>query len=567
MDELIAYLEEEGFSLSSPLRSQGPVIFQGLLNLQGKSFLLELRFLSRHYDYPDTFLIEYPFDSLLRNELGFRHINKNGKICHTDESQSWWDSANAVRLTAGVLEKVKKILNDNLSETLDYEYFFRDFAGYWAAKEELYLSSFPHNTLKYNKIKELSSDRQWLVNPQSPPKWLKKDSIELDCSWLTFHLKSPPLPKTETWPPLRFKDLESWLKASEPNAPMYLLNMLKRFVFNKRKDKQSGYSEEVGILFTWSENGKENLLGGAVKFKVPEVSAQAIANNRIKNAIKSLALVNPVLIRYSVTRADPAYIQERNLPFNTPTLKDKTIVLIGAGAIGGHLSHLLCSQGAGWGRKGKLHIVDFDFLSTENIGRHFLGMEFVGYSKVNALVIALNKSFPHLTLVPHHDRIYNKWELIDKADLIIDATGSQTTAISLADYMSNLKDKPPIFHSWIQGHGIATGVLLKSDKSHACYRCLWQLENNKYIPRYKLAKNLESNLPVFVGCHKSYYPYVASTAITAAIQVSQMISDYLSGTIKNNLRFNILNKKECYNRPDTHAQVLKECPFCSRQSS
>lgn len=562
MQDIIDYLDGEGFSLCAPLRKHGPVVFQGELKIEDHRYRIEIRFFSRQYDFPEVVLIDYPFCESTRKQLGFRHISSCGKICHTDESQTWWDSANAVRLTCGILEQVKELLIENLCTSPSFDYFFRDFAGYWDSDESIYLSSYPHNTQVFRCIKEDRSERTWLVSREDSPEWLRGKLIEAGCSWLTMHLRQAPLPKVDRWPPNSYRDIENWLKSTEPNAAMYVVNVLKRHLFQKSKAKTKDYPGTVGILFTWSKNGEENLLGGAIKFDIPKIVSQAIAQNRLKQAVIILRRCNPKIKRFSIDRADSSYIQKRNLPIGTESMKNKRIVMVGAGSIGGYLSNLLCSNGAGWGSQGQFHIIDLDIFSSENIGRHFLGMDAMGKLKVHALKQKLSSAYPYLNIKAHPNHVMQRLEILQKADIIVDATGSQTVGISLSEFIPTLAEPPTIIHSWIQGHGIATGVLLNSDKSHACYRCLWLLKKDNYEPRYQLSKESTSDKPVYVGCHKSYFPYLASTAMAAATQASQMLLDFLNGTVVNNLRFNILDQKKCYQRKDTLAKSLKDCPFC-----
>lgn len=58
------------------------------------------------------------------------------------------------------------------------------------------------------------------------------------------------------------------------------------------------------------------------------------------------------------------------------TFKDKTVVLIGCGSLGGYLAHQFAKAGVG-----KLHLIDPEPLGWENPGRHVLGASQVGEAK------------------------------------------------------------------------------------------------------------------------------------------------------------------------------------------
>lgn len=94
--------------------------------------------------------------------------------------------------------------------------------------------------------------------------------------------------------------------------------------------------------------------------------------------------------RAEVSRADPAWIHGRGKDARQPTLRDSTVVIIGAGSLGAPVAIQLAMAGVS-----KLIIIDPDKMRYSNVGRHPLGANHVGEKKAEALAEQLRKSYPH----------------------------------------------------------------------------------------------------------------------------------------------------------------------------
>jgi len=558
-----ACLEAEGFYPNMPLDQCHHPRFSGVLVVDEFLVKLELRFNRDHYDYPEAYLLDWPYDTELRAKLGSRGIRSDGKVCHTDESQTWWDCGQAAALTAGVLFKIQDLLRGNLAGDKGYDLVFRDFEGYWSGSTTLRLTDTAANKKVFSHVVD-QAKRSWLIPKGGDNDWLPFQPADTDkhCDWVTIHLSSLPYPLEAEWPPQNYRQLEAWLRFSEPGCMTKILDVLRPVLFPAKKKRVINTEKTVGVLFTWCGIGGQEVLGCGFTLTLDKVALIALSQGRVSNVPSLLAQRNSAITRYSVKPSDPAYIQKRNLPAEGDTLKNKRVVMVGAGAIGGFLSELLCGMGAGSGKRGSFEIIDPDIFGPENIGRHLLGFESIDQYKVAALQSRLNTSYPFLRIEGHAADLSSKTDLLTKADWVIDATGSQTVAIAVAELVSQ-RVKPPItVHGWIQGRGLATVAMIKRDASDACYRCLWSLSNSQYVHRYPLAKNLADDEPVIVGCHKSYHPYVGSTAMLAASQVAQLVQAQLSGGVHQTLQFNIVQPDRCQNRPNSQPSPAKECPFC-----
>jgi molybdopterin/thiamine biosynthesis adenylyltransferase len=565
MDEIDAFLVSEGFSRSFSRIEKTPC-YRGSLNIEKKQIQLEFKFIHKELDYPEVYISDWPFDSSLRESITRANINSNGKICHTDDSRSWWDASQSARFTSGVLSQVKSLLSRNIRGEYDPSLMVQDFNGYWDATNTLYLADSINNKdilLAYSR-KGLS----WLSQELSPSSWLAKTPSERkNTPWLVVQTNEPPVPTGGPhWPPKTLSHLSEWLSQKNNSTIPKLIQSIIDTTYCKKAQKKRGFTpERIGIVLKWPNTKNTESQGTAISFKVTGALRTSLEQGRIKGASTLFSKSNELIQRYNLERADPSYLHNRNVPTEQKTLKNKHVLLVGTGAIGGYLAQSLCCLGAGLGPKGKLTMVDHDLLKPGNIGRHLLGIDSLGHFKVNALQERFGMDFPHLSINAVADKIFNVSDLLTKADIVINATGSQTVSISIEKLINSLaaEKRPVIIHSWIQGQGLATAALLRENRKDACFRCLWQLENDIYKPRFSLSKNSDLDEPIFGGCHQSYHPYVVTAATTAANQVTTMLINWLNGKVTKKLQFNILQPDYCENRPDCSPKPSPECPICS----
>ncbi|MDE2715764.1 MAG: ThiF family adenylyltransferase [Chloroflexota bacterium] len=219
---------------------------------------------------------------------------------------------------------------------------------------------------------------------------------ELRAMW--FHagqLKSPP--------PRQLSEVFSSLPRSQCKG-------LEKALSERRNPRDLVASGGVDIiLFCWEWNGRTDLLVMACKGTGETV--EAIALQPGPNDEKTLIL-----------RAGP----------DAPELVKRKAVVLGAGALGGHTALTLAESGLG-----SIEIVDHDVLLPGNVVRHVAGHRQVGKRKVEAVRAVIADHAPW-TKVSVYEKLApvrtpdEVREIVMDADVIVDATGSETLAYSLA---------------------------------------------------------------------------------------------------------------------------------------
>ncbi|GAB1668450.1 ThiF family adenylyltransferase [Mannheimia haemolytica] len=322
---------------------------------------------------------------------------------------------------------------------------------------------------------------------------------------------------------------------------------------NKTNKKQS-----VNILIDW----KDKLMG--VSFEWNDCQ-----NKLVKNFLNNKHLTSQVIF-FTVNLIDFKSSVLRNLPTKSQGgLLNKKIFQIGLGAIGGYIADSLIKIGAGI--ENELTIIDSDYFSIDNVGRHLLGIGYIGNNKAEAFQkYAQRQSFNALKkLNCHFGHVGNysyQYFIDNPVDLIIDATGS----IEVQEYLNELVQqipleyRPNLLHLWIWGNGeCVQGFWLSSqslNNQNGCIQCLGT-SNNGLSEKYLPIKNSLSEQRF--GACSAFTPYAVSGGMMASSLGINMILEWLeTGAVKNNYqtRYNSEYQDEKIN--DMFILADKNCPYC-----
>ncbi len=113
-------------------------------------------------------------------------------------------------------------------------------------------------------------------------------------------------------------------------------------------------------------------------------------------------------------------------------LKNKSIILVGVGGVGGYVATMLVRAGIG-----KIKLVDFDKVSSSNVNRQVVATtKTVGRSKVEVLKEMLLEINPKLDCLIVDERLTedNVSKIITPCDMCIDAIDSVNDKVSLIIY-------------------------------------------------------------------------------------------------------------------------------------
>ncbi|MCK9110426.1 ThiF family adenylyltransferase [Haemophilus influenzae] len=344
--------------------------------------------------------------------------------------------------------------------------------------------------------------------------------------------------------------IQKWDDCNYKKLEHYLYNL------NKKHKK-----EPVNILINW----KNKLMG--VSFEWNDFQ-----HNLLKDFLDQKFLKQK-LVFHTVNLIDLKTSILRNLPEKSQNgLLGKKVFQVGLGSIGGYMADSLIKIGAGI--DDEFTIIDNDILSIDNIGRHLLGIEYIGKSKSQAFKeYAQRQTFNQIQKLNTKDNNisdYNFQYFMDNpVDLIVDATGS----IEVQEYLNELvqqmplESRPNLLHLWIFGNGECVQGFWHDaklqDHQGGCIQCLGTSANGLF----------ESTLPIRnlnkeqrFGVCSAFTPYAVSGGMMASSLGINMILEWLeTGMVKNNYqtRYNSEYQNEKINDMLIMADV--NCPYCGEK--
>ncbi len=205
----------------------------------------------------------------------------------------------------------------------------------------------------------------------------------------------------------------------------------------------------------------------------------------------------------------------------------KRVAIIGCGSIGSSIAFKLSKGGIS-----DFILVDPENLVPSNIGRHQLGMSFVGDGKARALSRYLSTQFIGMSVEYHIDCIESPG-IIDKirdTDLIITAIGSDAPAVEpwLAD-LACKGEIPRMIACWLEADGVAGHVLQIGHNEKIMFDDMCDRLN--IIDSDYASTLLESE----VGCNSTYMPYGYIDADTHIGRMAHYAISILQGNISRGI--------------------------------
>lgn len=326
-------------------------------------------------------------------------------------------------------------------------------------------------------------------------------------------LQKHPGPMRELWPPENLGDLNMFLHHHRPKDGKRVWNQLGWALWDEKSDR----SNVLLVIQT-----KAGRFGAIVQAGAnPRRFRRHAFPNYIKHRTQLTRSFN--ILRYSFERLDDDFVLGRNQPGDRLPLAGKKIHLIGLGTIGATLAERLVQAGAGKSG-GELHLFDFDRLKTENLGRHLLGVPYLGMSKVQAVTKHLERTRLATGVIPH-DGLWHTAALHSGADLVIDATAMPNVGAALSN-AARTERTWSLLTAFVEGEGWVAGAFLyRGVAGEACRTCLqpWPGGKGSHI------QQIHAPSPKDNGCGSVYTPFRAAASDIAAALASELACEWATG--------------------------------------
>jgi molybdopterin/thiamine biosynthesis adenylyltransferase len=327
-------------------------------------------------------------------------------------------------------------------------------------------------------------------------------------------LKEAPSPAQAAWPPQTLADLNIFLHRHHPKDGRRVWQRLAAALADEDAAKARALvviETTVGRFGALVSAGQGGMHGFRAK-KLPEILSQT-----------NLVTRNARVDRRTFLAIDQETVLGRNQPEARIPLAGKHIHLVGLGAVGSVLAQHLVRAGAGSGG-GSLHLVDFDTLRPENLGRHLLGAPYLGMNKAQGVALFLRRNLL-ATNVTAHPTAWLGPSVHQGADLVIDATAVPWIGTAMSnDVRANRRYA--MVSAFVEGEGWVAGTFLyRGVPGEACRSCmdLGLSGTGCSVPK-SVAPAARDN-----GCGGTYMPFRSAASDTAAALASELICDWVSG--------------------------------------
>lgn len=211
----------------------------------------------------------------------------------------------------------------------------------------------------------------------------------------------------------------------------------------------------------------------------------------------------------------------------------KTVVVAGCGSVGSRVAEIL-----GESDIDKLILVDYDDMKTDNIMRHYLGIQDVNQSKVSALKNRLQQNIPELEVVAYKANILN-WlisqnsEQLSEIHSIVLATGHPPTELEVCRRLYTYEANVHVISGWLEAYGLGGHILGFKSNSDACLKCLYYDEDSNHSNYIKTS--LFSNPSGIVlsknitGCAGAFTAYSSVHAMKTAVIMAEFVIELKTG--------------------------------------
>lgn len=193
------------------------------------------------------------------------------------------------------------------------------------------------------------------------------------------------------------------------------------------------------------------------------------------------------------------WLMERGGDTKVSTLSSQgiKIIIVGCGSVGSNLAYKLCKNGLN-----DITLIDPEALKSSNIGRHFLGMQYVGNNKASAMAEVLQSQFVGMKVKAHAGKAQDSIDEIAKADLVITAIGSDEPAVE--PYLAALVQQeklPKMIACWLEADAIAGHAFVVDTNIPFSFE---QMTNKMELIESEFASSLVKSEN---GCNSNYMPY------------------------------------------------------------
>lgn len=461
------------------------------------------------------------------------HIDSEGKICLTDESSLLLDVSRPVQLIIDCLRLADRVLNLSPDDPEYQVELKKEFLSYWGFQEHgiSIWSIFPVSNC--HSIQEVSLF-------QFGKSYILASSLPDANSFLCDYYGLSPIDEFKGAPQyawvMRLKDGAAILSPFENHDWSDIIRYIKNNSDLETRQKFWDLASKpvkktiVRLIFVVPASGETE---GDIVFGV-----SVAIKNAHKMPIK--ASRSKAVLQVNVVRYDYDFLLSRCGAF--PSLKDKRVLLLGCGSVGGFLANNLCQMGIT-----QLDILDKDTFSADNVHRHFMGFEAVKQKatshKSDLLRNILTEKYVYSDIdsLNYVDRtvetvILENPDRLCQYDLIISALGEPTLNLAISDLLVTHQIGVPFIVCFNEPYGIGGHVITTNISNESCLRCFYTDPVCGILCSFRgsLVEANQTFKKSLSGCSGIFVPYSTLDSQQTAIYAARKAVEVLTGKLIHN---------------------------------
>jgi len=479
------------------------------------------------------------------------HIEENMGICTFDTELTRTNPNDPAGIAKECLKKAKSIIENGLNgkNHKDYE---EEFKSYWEKKYHVNdlvgydLLCLSDLKLRQSEIKLLKLNKKNLVF-----QYVLHQNEDHSLRFLAY-LESKNV-SFEEFPIIYLGEIEIsfapplHLRNRDVLTLVQKLGLEKQLEFKRFINGPSNLKIVVATIFTL---GQPRIIA----WKHSKLETSKINGFRKDSLSKYMVLStfqsNDLVRRISPVNFSPKQKELRSAGINEP-IKSYTFLVSGIGSIGSNLIHFLNSF-----NEVEFKLIDFDFLSLENIGRHFLGYSYVHLNKSIAMRNFLVDKNPfqkvEVKTTSIIDVYFEDKDFLNSSDYLFLTTGNTNTEEFIADAIESEQVNKPLFLIWVEpflsgGHCLFLYPGSNSYKSYFTEDGLFKfnvVDNYEYINNNPILSVKEA------GCQTTFTPYSQSSVTLFLANIFPEIRKIIVNDIKESQVFSWKGNQEylCKNK-------------------
>lgn len=477
------------------------------------------------YTIPAIFILPVPKMRL--------HIDSKGKICLTDESSLLLDVSRPAQLIIECLRLADRVLNLSPDDPEYQVELKKEFLSYWGFQEHgtSIWSIFPISNC--HSIQEVSLF-------QFGKSYILASSLAEANSFLCDYRGLAPIDESKgasqyAWV-MRLKDGAAILSPFENHDWSDIIRYIKNNSDLETRQKFWDLASKlvkktiVWLIFVVPASDEAE---GDIVFGV-----SVAIKNAHKMPIK--ASRSKAVLQVNVVRYDYDFLLSRCGA--SSSLKDKRVLLLGCGSVGGFLANNLCQMGIT-----QLDILDKDTFSADNVHRHFMGFEAVKQKatsyKSDLLRNILTEKYVYSDIdsLNYIDRtvetvILKNPDRLCQYDLIISALGEPTLNLAISDLLVTHQIRVPFIVCFNEPYGIGGHVITTNISNESCLRCFYTDPVCGALCSFRgsLVGANQTFKKSLSGCSGIFVPYSTLDSQQTAIYAARKAVEALTGKLTHN---------------------------------